>query len=175
MKWCNHVEPGLALNGIGAVHRLVAVGAHLVLCAPSKLPIWSWWNKRSPSAETAVLHRAEHGPIGVVPFSLDSTAVDVDCGGPSEFFATYEPRAIIPSKRRGAPGRSETTTAARFLNGNPAALPKPSECQLPKPPGTGRSSCTAGLGIYRRAQSFILAGGCDPRPRRANRWIDGRH
>ena len=84
------------------VARLVSAGAHLVLCRPDKRPLWRGWQKRRPSADVSVAHLdGAHGPIGVVPWSLHSTALDVDQGDPGELFDNYAPWADIKS-RRGA-------------------------------------------------------------------------
>ena len=84
-----------------ATNALVAAGAHLVLCAPSKVPIWKGWHKRRPSADLAAVHRAEHGPLGVIPWSLRATGLDVDHGDPSKLLQTFKPWVSIPSKRPG--------------------------------------------------------------------------
>ena len=85
-----------------AIHILADAGAHFVLCNLDKKPRWSGWNTRWPAAKTAAIHRALRvGPIGVIPFSLDSTALDIDAGDPSELLRIHPPWADIPSKRRG--------------------------------------------------------------------------
>ena len=85
-----------------AINILADAGAHFVLCNPDKKPRWSGWNTRWPAASTAAIHRAlQVGPVGVIPFSLDSTALDIDRGDPSELFRVHPPWAILPTKRRG--------------------------------------------------------------------------
>ena len=90
-----------SLKSVRAESALVSAGAHFVLCAPSKKPIWSGWNLRRPTAEVAALHRREHGLLGVIPWSLRSTGLDVDAGDPRQLLLAFGPWALIPSKRRG--------------------------------------------------------------------------
>ena len=83
-----------------SVARLTAAGAHLVLCRPDKRPLWRGWQRRWPGADTARAHlNSEKGPLGVVPASLRSTALDVDTGDPLHLFGEYPPWADIPSRR----------------------------------------------------------------------------
>ena len=88
-------------NKCGAESALVSAGAHFVLCTPNKKPIWKSWPRRRPTAEVAALHRREHGPLGVIPWSLRSTGLDVDAGDPRQLLLAFGPWALIPSKRRG--------------------------------------------------------------------------
>lgn len=84
----------------GSVARLAEAGAHFVLCRENKRPLWMRWQRRRPSADVAQSHLdGAHGPLGVVPWSLRSTALDVDQGDPSELFDHYEPWADVPSRR----------------------------------------------------------------------------
>ena len=57
------------------------------------------WNRRRPSAEVAELHRSEDGLLGIIPWSLRSSALDVDRGDPSNLFEHYDPWADLPSPR----------------------------------------------------------------------------
>ena len=80
--------------------RLTGAGAHLVLCRPDKRPLWRVWQKRRPSAAVAQTHvDGAHGPLGVIPWSLRSTALDVDEGDPLILFGEYQPWVDIPSRR----------------------------------------------------------------------------
>ena len=88
-------------NQPGAESALVSAGAHFVLCTPNKKPIWKRWPRRRPTAEVAALHRREHGPIGVIPWSLRSTGLDVDAGDPRQLLLAFGPWALIASRRRG--------------------------------------------------------------------------
>ena len=83
-----------------SVTTLVDHGAHLVLCRPDKRPLWRGWQKRRPSADGALSHLDdEHGPLGLVPWSLRSTGVDVDAGSPDELARSFAPWADVPSRR----------------------------------------------------------------------------
>ena len=79
--------------------RIYDVGGHFVLCAPSKRPIWRGWNRLRPTADVAALHRAEDGPVGIVPWSLHSTALDVDHGDPRALLEQFAAWADLPSRR----------------------------------------------------------------------------
>ena len=79
--------------------RIYDAGWHFVLCAPSKRPIWRGWNRLRPTADVAALHRAEDGPVGIVPWSLHSTALDVDHGDPRALFEQFAAWADLPSRR----------------------------------------------------------------------------
>ena len=66
-----------------SIARLTGAGAHLVLCRADKRPLWRGWQRRRPGADTALAHLDnEKGPLGIVPASLRSTALDVDTGDP---------------------------------------------------------------------------------------------
>ena len=83
-----------------SLQKLVDAGGHLVLCRPDKRPMWRGWQKRRPSADVSRVHLdGEYGPLGIIPWSLHSTALDVDEGDPSELFSWLPPWARIPSRR----------------------------------------------------------------------------
>ena len=105
---------------------LADAGAHLVLCRPNKRPLWRGWNKRRASGEVAEVHRRECGPVGIIPWSLRATGLDVDAGDPSDLSAEYRPWALLPTRRKGgrhayfddgAP-RPNSTWAARGCSGD---------------------------------------------------------
>ena len=79
--------------------RIYDAGGHFVLCTPSKRPIWRRWNRRRPPAEVAELHRSEDGLLGIIPWSLQSSALDVDHGDPRNLFEHYDPWVDLPSRR----------------------------------------------------------------------------
>ena len=55
---------------------------HLVLIKRGKRsPVWSRWQKRTPSLDVV---RAHDGRLGLVPYSIGSTALDVDHGDPRD-------------------------------------------------------------------------------------------
>ena len=83
-----------------SIVRLTDAGAHLVLCRPDKHPLWRGWQKRRPSAAVAQTHvDAAHGPLGVIPWSLRSTALDIDEGDPDALRSLFEPWADLASRR----------------------------------------------------------------------------
>ena len=89
-------DPGVARSLV----RLTDAGAHLVLCRPDKRPLWRGWQKRRPSATVAQAHVDDaHGPLGVIPWSLRSTALDIDEGDPDALRSCFEPWADLASRR----------------------------------------------------------------------------
>ena len=112
--------------GIPALGILADAGAHLVLCRPNKRPLWRGWNKRRASGEVAEVHRRECGPVGIIPWSLRATGLDVDAGDPSDLFAEYKPWALLPTRRKGGrhayfddgEPRPNSTWAARGCSGD---------------------------------------------------------
>ena len=92
--WTRRMSP------YGSIARLTDAGAHLVLCRPDKRPVWRGWQKRRPSAAVAQMHVDDaHGPLGVVPWSLRSTALDIDEGDPDALRSWFEPWADLASRR----------------------------------------------------------------------------
>ena len=81
------------------MHALAKAGAHLVLCLPNKRPIWPRWNRRKPSADVAITHLETEGPLGVIPWSLRSSALDIDFGDPDALLKAFAPWADIPSRK----------------------------------------------------------------------------
>ena len=83
-----------------SIARLTDAGAHLVLCRPDKRPVWRGWQKRRPSAAVAQMHVDDaHGPLGVIPWSLRSTALDIDEGDPDALRSWFAPWADLASRR----------------------------------------------------------------------------
>lgn len=84
------------------VAALAAHGAHIVLADDEKRPYWDGraysWTKRRPS--DAVI-RNHAGLFGIVPWSIQSTALDVDAGDPSALTLTHPPFADLPTRRPG--------------------------------------------------------------------------
>ena len=57
-------------------------GGHLVLVERgSKRPVWSRWQKRKPALDVV---RAHDGRLGLVPYSIGSSALNVDSGDPRD-------------------------------------------------------------------------------------------
>ena len=67
-------------------------GAHFVLLADKK-PLWKGYLKRRPALET-VLHSPE---LGVVPWSLGNTVLDVDRGEPVQLCLFHPPLVVLAS------------------------------------------------------------------------------
>ena len=85
--------------GATAEARIYDAGGHFVLCQPTKRPLWKAWQKRRPTPDVAAIHRAEDGPLGIIPWSLRSSALDVDHGDPRNLFEHYDPWVALPSRR----------------------------------------------------------------------------
>ena len=88
-------------SGVDPVADLVRRGAHLVLLGGgSKLPLWRGWPARKPCAAVAIRHLDDQaGALGVVPWSLGETVVDVDAGDPARLHALCPPRVSLPTRR----------------------------------------------------------------------------
>lgn len=67
-------------------------GAHFVLLADKK-PLWQGYLKRRPALET-VLHAPD---LGIVPWSLHNTALDVDRGEPVQLCLFHPPLVVLVS------------------------------------------------------------------------------
>ena len=63
---------------LSELETIVETGGHLVLIERGKRsPVWSRWQKRTPSLDVV---RAHDGRLGLVPYSIGSSALDVDSG-----------------------------------------------------------------------------------------------
>ena len=81
-----------------AYRVLDIAGAHYVLATSEKRPVWGAWQRRRPLLEQVLSH---NGPIGLIPWSIRSTGLDVDQGDPAAFIEQYPPRAQLDSKTAG--------------------------------------------------------------------------
>ena len=103
-----------ALDSHEAVVALADLGAHIVLCAGSKRPCWEGriypWTRKRPSAEVIADH---DGLFGIVPWSIHSTALDVDSGDPSALVLKHPPYADLPTRRPGGHHLYYADTEAR--------------------------------------------------------------
>ena len=79
----------------GAVAYLHGRGGHYVLCH-GKRPIWPRWQRRRPGLDTVIAHA---GPLGIVPWSLGTSALDVDIGDIGELVGATAPLVTLPSPR----------------------------------------------------------------------------
>ena len=72
----------------------------MLLGGGSKIPIWLGWQARKPSAAVAIRHLDDRGgALGVVPWSLGETVVDVDAGDPARLHARCPPRVSLQTRR----------------------------------------------------------------------------
>ena len=88
-------------NRQAALGTLQSRGAHFVLLHPRReeakaRPVWARWNRRRPPLDLVL----EHGPdLGVIPWSLGTTALDLDWGPLGELVQATDPLAILPTPR----------------------------------------------------------------------------
>lgn len=68
--------------------------AHFVLCSQNKQPIHKSWQKRKPSIKSILNHESL---LGIIPFSIGMSALDVDHGDPSELIRHFNPIINIQS------------------------------------------------------------------------------
>ena len=83
-----------------AIAALAARGAHLVLCR-HKRPLWRAWQKRAPNLDAALEHAQLGSPLGIIPWSLGTTALDVDDGDAGVLIQAWPPAADYPTRRDG--------------------------------------------------------------------------
>ena len=81
-----------------ALSGLHNAGGHFVLAHDDKSPVWQRWQKRRPGLDLILAH---DGPVGLIPWSLRQSALDVDEGDPSALLADHPARVAIPSRRDG--------------------------------------------------------------------------
>ncbi|MDE2975738.1 MAG: primase C-terminal domain-containing protein [Gemmatimonadota bacterium] len=79
----------------GALRALYALGGHLVLCVV-KRPLWWKWHKLRPAIEVVLAHGDN---IGIVPFSVGTSALDIDFGEIGELVEATDPLVVNPSPR----------------------------------------------------------------------------
>ena len=73
-------------------------GAQLVLCR-GKLPIRGFpWRSHTPALDCVIAHR---GNVGIIPFSVGTSALDVDKGDPTQLSLFQPPLVILKSQRPG--------------------------------------------------------------------------
>ena len=73
-------------------------GAHFVLCLENKRPLWGGWQKTRPPLDVC---REHDGPLGLIPYSIQTTALDVDQGDPVNLLKKHPALASIASRKRG--------------------------------------------------------------------------
>jgi len=73
-------------------------GAHFVLCR-DKQPLRGFpWRSHAPALDCVLAHR---GNVGIIPFSLLTSALDVDKGEPTQLSLFHPPLVILKSRRPG--------------------------------------------------------------------------
>ena len=85
-------------NNAPALQSIYQAGGHFVLADTHKRPVWRSWHKRRPSLD---LVQAHPGPLGIMPWSLSTSALDVDAGDPSILIEDHPPMAVLDSRRPG--------------------------------------------------------------------------
>ena len=88
-----------------ATETLYRRGAHFVLTGAlndPKRPLWRAWQAPKcgrPSLEVVNAHLAQRRPLGLIPWSLHETVVDIDAGDPDAWVRDNPPRLAVPSRR----------------------------------------------------------------------------
>ena len=69
-------------------------GAHFVMLT-GKRPLWRGYMRRRPALESVL----KHGALGIVPWSLRTSALDVDAGEPAELCECCPPVVSLATRR----------------------------------------------------------------------------
>lgn len=83
-------------NNPQALQAIYHAGGHFVLCLEDKRPLWRSWQKLRPGLDVVLAHS---GPLGLRPWSISTTALDVDTGNPGELIEAWPPMAVLDSRR----------------------------------------------------------------------------
>ena len=79
-------------------------GAHFVLCR-DKRPLPGFpWRSHTPDLDCVLAHP---GNVGLIPYSVSTSALDVDTGEPGQLSLFHQPLVVVRSRR---PGPSISTT-----------------------------------------------------------------
>ena len=97
-------------NNPQALQAIHHAGGHFILCLEDKRPVWRSWQKLRPGLDVVMAH---DGPLGLRPWSVSTTALDVDTGDPSILIEDWPPMAVLDSRRRGGKHLYYTDTAGR--------------------------------------------------------------
>ena len=92
------VNPENPEEAIPYLHRR---GAHFVLCLQNKRPITKRWQKIRPPLPNVLRHLSTDLPVGLVPSSVSTSALDIDHGDPARLIEAYPPLAELMSRRKG--------------------------------------------------------------------------
>ena len=60
-----------------------------MLCRADKSPFWRGWQHHRAPFDEIEYHQARGLPVGVIPWSLRASGLDVDWGNPSDFATAY--------------------------------------------------------------------------------------
>ena len=93
--WTHRMQQNPTNNpqALQAIHH---AGGHFVLCLEDKRPVWRSWQKLRPGLDVVMAH---DGPLGLRPWSVSTTALDVDTGDPGELVQAWPPMAVLDSRR----------------------------------------------------------------------------
>ena len=82
-----------------ALTYLHDIGAHFVLCRRSRQPIRGFpWGSHKPALDCVLAHPSH---VGIVPFSVNTSALDVDHGKPTQLSLFHPPLIAVPSRQPG--------------------------------------------------------------------------
>ncbi|MDE0212436.1 MAG: hypothetical protein OXJ64_21460 [Boseongicola sp.] len=97
------------MGRLEAVAYLYDRGAHFVLCR-GKEAFQRGWQRRRPSLESVL----KHGPeIGLIPYSVGTSALDIDYGDFGKLIEAKPPLVTVPSPRGGAHAYYQDDTPRR--------------------------------------------------------------
>ena len=97
-------------NNPQALQTIYHSGGHFVLCLEDKRPVWRSWHKLRPGLDVVMAH---DGPLGLQPWSVSTTALDVDRGDPSILIEGWPPMVVLNSRRAGGSHLYYSDTAGR--------------------------------------------------------------
>ena len=143
-----------------ATETLYRRGAHFVLTGAlndPKRPLWRAWQAPKcgrPSLEVVNAHLAQSRPLGLIPWSLHETVVDIDAGDPDAWVRDNPPRLAVPSRRPGRtplllrrhPAATAPEVRVRRTSPVSTSAPAPSwSCGMtPQTDSLGRSNAPGG-------------------------------
>ena len=82
-----------------ALTYLHDLGAHFVLCRRSRQPIRGFpWGSHKPALDCVLAHPSH---VGIVPFSVNTSALDVDRGKPTQLSLFWPPLVAVSSRQPG--------------------------------------------------------------------------
>ena len=97
-------------NNPQALQAIHHAGGHFVLCLEDKRPVWRSWQKLRPGLDVVLSH---NGPVGLQPWSISTSALDVDAGDPGELIEAWPPMAVLDSRRVAGKHLYYSDTAGR--------------------------------------------------------------